>query len=163
MIVQQQLVQIDFEQQQVHLQSQETFFSEECFVQSVVRLDCCIQDGRCSELNITWLRAAGSLLQLQNCHIVGSCCAEDVGRDEKCHLRASSRPVTSHIEAVNPNLSLGEKEKEKVGWIISSTFLSGLYIHFTNDITSWSCNYCDYAICCAYMGDNSIKWKIPKN
>lgn len=76
-------------------------------------LDRCIQDGGGSELHITRFRAAGSLLQLQDSHIVGCSCAEDVGRDKKCHLRASGWPVTSQVESVDPDLSLNEKQTNK--------------------------------------------------
>ena len=80
-------------------------------MQFAVRLDRCVQDWGGSKHHTAGPGAAGSLLQLQDSHVVGRSRAEDVGRDEKCHLRASTRPVTSHVEAVNPNLTLKIKIK----------------------------------------------------
>lgn len=92
-------------QQRVPLSSQQIHFSEHPGL-FVVRLDSCIQDGSGCKLHSTRPGAAGSSFQLQHCHIVGCSGAEDAGRNKKRHLRASSRPVTSQIEAVNPNLPL---------------------------------------------------------
>lgn len=72
----------------------------------IIKTNCCVQEGGSGELHIAGPRAAGSPLKLQNSHIVGHSCAEDVCRNKKCHLRASGWPVTTHIETVDPNLSL---------------------------------------------------------
>lgn len=88
-------------------------FIEESRVLLVVRLDCCVQDGGGSELHPARPGAAGSLLQLQHSHIVGRGRAQDASRDEKCQLRAAGRPVTSHVKAVDPNLTLKEEKELK--------------------------------------------------
>lgn len=72
----------------------------------VVRGSCCIQDGGVCKLHSARPWAARSPLQLQDGHIVGRSSGEEVGRNEKRHLGASNGPVTSQIEAINPDLSL---------------------------------------------------------
>lgn len=79
----------------------------------IIKPNCCVQEGGSSELHIAGPRAAGSPLKFQNSHIVGHSCAEDVCRNKKCHLRASGWPVTTHVETVDPYLSL-EKYMRKL-------------------------------------------------
>lgn len=75
----------------------------------VLKLDSCVQDrGRC-KLHIKQIGAAGSLLQLQDGHIVRRTGAENVSRDKEGLLRASGWPVTTHVDPINPNLPLGRK------------------------------------------------------
>lgn len=89
----------------------------EVFEVFVFELDSCVQDRGRRKLHVTQIRAAGSLLQLQDGHIVGRTRAENVGRDKECLLRASGWPVTTYIDLVNPNLPLGRKKSKKIIYI----------------------------------------------
>lgn len=80
----------------------------QCFL-PCVRFDVCdsgVDEWCVCELDHTLSPGAGTRLQLQHCDVIGRRGAEERRRNEQSDLRTTRRPITTHVHAVNPHLTL---------------------------------------------------------
>lgn len=69
-----------------------------------------VDDGCVCELDHTLIPGAGTRLQLQQRDVIGGLCAEERRRNEQSDLRTTSRPIATHVHAVNPHLTLFKRK-----------------------------------------------------